>query len=151
MQRLCTLIMVSVFVLGFSLPILAETDQSIGKEEELIKKTALDYIEGWYEGSVERMERALHPDLVKRRMIVLPTGHSFMGSVSANSMVEYTRAGGGKMVPKENQKNEITILDVSGNMASAKAVSAEYVDYLHLVKTDGKWVIVNVLWEKKKN
>ena len=30
---------------------------------EAIKKTALDYGEGWYEGSAERMERALHPDL----------------------------------------------------------------------------------------
>ena len=31
-----------------------------------IRTTALDYIEGWYEGSSERMERALHPELAKR-------------------------------------------------------------------------------------
>ena len=32
-------------------------------DREAIKATALDYIEGWYEGNPERMERALHPDL----------------------------------------------------------------------------------------
>ena len=31
-----------------------------------IRQTALDYIEGWYEGNAERMERALHPELAKR-------------------------------------------------------------------------------------
>src|SRR5262249_46471729 len=31
-----------------------------------IKQTALDYIEGWYEGDAERMERAVHPELAKR-------------------------------------------------------------------------------------
>ena len=37
-----------------------------------IKQTALDYIEGWYEGSAERMERALHPELAKRIVITDP-------------------------------------------------------------------------------
>src|SRR5688572_31146080 len=31
-----------------------------------IRQAALDYIEGWYEGNAERMERALHPELAKR-------------------------------------------------------------------------------------
>ena len=30
-----------------------------------IKATALDYVEGWFEGNAERMERALHPVLAK--------------------------------------------------------------------------------------
>jgi putative lumazine-binding protein len=35
-------------------------------DADLIKQTALDYIEGWYEADAVRMERALHPDLAKR-------------------------------------------------------------------------------------
>lgn len=31
-----------------------------------IRATALDYIDGWYTGDAARMERALHPELVKR-------------------------------------------------------------------------------------
>src|SRR5262245_52406842 len=46
----------------------ATSKQSGASEADLaaIKQTALDYIEGWYEGSAERMERALHPELAKR-------------------------------------------------------------------------------------
>jgi len=35
-------------------------------ESDAIKKTALDYIEGWYAGDTARMERALHSELAKR-------------------------------------------------------------------------------------
>ena len=35
-------------------------------EHELVVQAALDYFEGWYAGDVARMDRALHPDLVKR-------------------------------------------------------------------------------------
>jgi len=31
-------------------------------------------------------------------------------------------------------------------MASAKVVSALYIDHLHLAKFEGNWKIVNVLW-----
>ena len=43
----------------------------------------------------------------------------------------------------------MTILDIFGNAASAKAIMADWIDYLQLAKVDGRWVIVNVLWEKK--
>ena len=41
----------------------------------------------------------------------------------------------------------MTILDVYGNAACVKLEMHEWVDYLQMAKLDGKWVIVNVLWE----
>ena len=41
------------------------------------------------------------------------------------------------------------MLDVFGNAAIAKVVMADWIDYLQLVRVDGRWVIVNVLWERK--
>jgi Putative lumazine-binding len=35
-------------------------------EEAGVRAAVLDYVEGWFDGNAERMERALHPDLVKR-------------------------------------------------------------------------------------
>src|SRR5690242_18620326 len=35
-------------------------------QHEAIRRTALDYIDGWYTGDAERMRRSLHPDLAKR-------------------------------------------------------------------------------------
>jgi hypothetical protein len=115
-----------------------------------IKQTALDYIEGWYEGNAERMERALHPDLAKRIVQTDPkSGRSRLGQMSAMSLVQGTRAGGGKQTPKEKQLKEVTILDQYENAASVKIVASDWIDYLHVAKSNGRWVIVNVLWELK--
>ena len=119
-------------------------------DADLIKQTALDYIEGWYEGNTERMERALHPELAKRIVRTdRASGRSGLGQMSAMSLVQGTRAGGGKNTPKEKQQKDVTVLDVFGNAASAKVIASEWVDYLHLAKWNGRWVIVNVLWELK--
>lgn len=114
-----------------------------------IKQTALDYIEGWYEGNAERMERALHPELAKRIVRSNPQGNSRLDQMSAMTLVLGTRRGGGKSTPAEKQQKDVTILDVFENAASVKVVASEWVDYLHMAKFNGKWVIVNVLWELK--
>ncbi|HJU54578.1 MAG TPA: nuclear transport factor 2 family protein [Pyrinomonadaceae bacterium] len=114
-----------------------------------IKQAALDYIEGWYEGNAERMERALHPELAKRIVRTSKEGWSSLGQMSAMSLVQGTRRGGGKETPKEKQQKDVTILDVFENAASVKVVASDWVDYLHMAKSNGRWVIVNVLWELK--
>jgi hypothetical protein len=118
-------------------------------DADLIKQTALDYIEGWYEGNAERMERALHPELAKRIVRTDDRGRYSLGQMGAMTLVQYTRMGGGKDTPKDKQQKDVTVLDIFGNAASAKVVAAEWVDYLQLAKWNGRWVIVNVLWELK--
>jgi len=65
------------------------------------------------------------------------------------TLVRGTRSGGGKNTPKERQQKDVTILDVYENAASVKIVASDWVDYLHVAKANGRWVIVNVLWELK--
>lgn len=115
-----------------------------------IKQAALDYIEGWYEGNSERMERALHPDLAKRIVRTdAKSGLSRLEQMSAMGLVQGVRAGYGKQTPKEKQQKDVTILDVYENAASVKIVASDWIDYLHLARWNGRWVIVNVLWELK--
>jgi len=118
-------------------------------DSDLIKQTALDYIEGWYEGNAERMERALHPELAKRIVRKDDRGRYSLGQMGAMTLVGYTRMGGGKDTPKEKQQKDVTVLDIFGNAACAKVIASEWVDYLQLAKWNGRWVIVNVLWELK--
>ena len=119
-------------------------------DKTAIRQTALDYIEGWYEGNAERMERALHPELAKRIAHINPQNKwSRLDQMSALSLVQGTRRGGGKDTPKERQQKDVTILDVFENAASVKIVASDWVDYLHMARWNGRWVIVNVLWELK--
>lgn len=112
-----------------------------------IRATALDYIEGWYEGNGERMERAVHPDLAKRIINTDPRGRSMLGHQSAMTLVQNTRRGGGKDTPAAQQRKDVRILDIFGNTASVRVDASSLVDYLHIAKWNGRWVIVNVLWE----
>lgn len=115
-----------------------------------IRAAALDYAEGWYEGNAERMARALHPELVKRIVVRdTTTGKSMVQGMGASVLVNSTRHGYGKETPRQRQQKDVTILDIFGNAACAKAVMADWVDYMQLGKVDGRWLIVNVLWERK--
>lgn len=127
----------------------AVSAQTIDTDREAIRQTALDYIEGWYEGNPDRMERALHPDLAKRIVRTNPQGQSILQQMSAMGLVQGVKRGGGKQTPKERQQKDVTILDVFENAASVKIVASDWVDYLHIAKFNGRWLIVNVLWEMK--
>jgi CubicO group peptidase (beta-lactamase class C family) len=113
-----------------------------------IRNTALDYIEGWYSGDGPRMERALHPDLAKRIVTTDSTGQSRLSHTGALALVQSTRRGGGSAISPPERRQEVTILDIYGGAASVRIRASSWVDYLHLAKFNGRWVIVNVLWER---
>jgi hypothetical protein len=126
------------------------TQAQSSADSAAILATALDYVEGWYEGNAERMARALHPELVKRIAVQdSATGKTMVQGMGASVLVNSARHGYGKETPKQRQQKDVTIFDVFGNAASAKAVMADWIDYMQLARVDGRWVIVNVLWERK--
>jgi hypothetical protein len=119
-------------------------------DSSAIRATALDYVEGWYEGSGERMARAVHPELVKRIVVSdTATKRSVIQNMGATALVNGARHGWGKETPADRRQKDVTILDIYGNAASVKAVMADWIDYLQVARVDGRWVIVNVLWERK--
>lgn len=134
------------FLICLSLmPAFAQTDA----DREAIRRTALNYAEGWYEGNAEKMESALHVDLAKRIARTNDKNQTRLDHMTAMALVQGTRTGFGKQTPKEEQQKDVTILDVVGGAATLKLEMRDWVDYLHIAKTNGKWLIVNVLWETK--
>ncbi|MCG3163005.1 MAG: hypothetical protein JMDDDDMK_04378 [Acidobacteria bacterium] len=124
----------------------AQTDA----DREAIKQTALDYIEGFYNGDAARMERSLHPDLAKRIVRTNPgTGQSVLNHMTAAQLIQAARTMESRPTPKDKQRKDVTILDLYENAASVKIVANDWIDYLHEAKFDGRWVIINVLWEMK--
>ena len=136
---------VALLVLCSSTMALAQTDA----DRDAIKRTALNYAEGWYEGDAAKMESALSPDLAKRIVRTNAQGQSGLGQMTAMTLVQGTRGGSGKETPKEQQQKDVTILDVFGSAATVKLEMRDWIDYMHIGKMNGKWVIINVLWETK--
>jgi hypothetical protein len=139
----------AIFSLALFQVVSAQSPTTAVSDEIAIKQTAMDYIEGWYDGDATRMERALHPELAKRMVSLDSRGHNRLNQMSAMTLVQSTRAGGGKNTPKDQQQKDTTILDQFNNAAVVKIVASGWIDYLEEVKFDGQWKIVNVLWELK--
>ena len=142
-----TFSLIAMFLLAATAAV-AQTGPS--DERAAITKTALNYIEGWYEGNAGRMESALHPELAKRMIYTDPkSGRSQFNHMGAMALVQGTKRGGGTQTPKEKQLKEVTILDRFNNAAVVKIVASDWIDYLQVAKFNGEWKIINVLWELK--
>jgi hypothetical protein len=111
-----------------------------GADHELVVQAVRDYFEGWYDGDVERMERALHDDLVKR-------GPSLAVTTKAR-MLELTGQGEGA-ADGVDRRLEIRVEDLHGSIANVTVESAVYQEYVQLARTDAGWKIVNTLWQER--
>lgn len=116
-----------------------------------IKQVALDYIESQHKPNPAQMERALHPGMVKRTFWKdKATGKDYVRETTTESMVllaeSYNKKG--DKFPS-SPKKDVILLDVSERTASVKLIADEWIDYMHIVKINGNWKIVNVLWQYK--
>jgi hypothetical protein len=116
-------------------------------ERAAIERTVLDYFEGWFGGDPVRMERALHPDLVKRSLQRDASGRGTLRTISAEAMIEATARGEGKNESPADLRIEIEVEDLLGELANVTVRSAVYTEYLHLARTSNGWKIVNDVWQ----
>jgi hypothetical protein len=136
-----------MIVLALSLTqLFGQSAADVKSDSNAIKATGLDYGDGFYSGAAERMERALHPDLNKVVLVKLPqTGKTALQYSTFSGLIELTRAKVGYL-EEGKRKAEVSVLVEKEDVASAKLNSAMYNDFLQMVKIDGQWKIVNVLW-----
>src|SRR3954469_15331678 len=111
--------LVAVLVAALVLAPLSVSSGQGQADSAAIRQTALDYIQGWYEGDGARMERALHPELAKRIVRSDTLGNFRIDQQSAMTLVQGTRAGYGKDTPKADRHDDVRILDIYRNAASA--------------------------------
>ena len=112
--------------------------------EKAIVNAVLDYFEGWFDGDVARMERALHPGLAKRS---LEQDGRTLNETTASWMIDATARAVGRERDPGDRRIEVEVEDVHGTIANATVRSAVYREYVQLVLTPEGWKIVNALWE----
>jgi Putative lumazine-binding len=117
-----------------------------------IKKAALAYIESQHKPDPKLMESTLHPRVVKRSVFKNKLSkRDYVSQYSAENLVilaETYNVKGDKF--PTNPKKEVKFLDVSPLTASVKLIADEWIDYMHIVKVNGEWKIINVLWQYNK-
>jgi hypothetical protein len=118
------------------------------RDEGAVRDVARAYLESWLDGDPERMRGALHPMLAKRGLDYgADSAPTTVHHLDTEYMVESAARGPRRQFARTC---EITILDLADNVASVKVVSEPFIDYLHLVKLDGNWSILNALYEDRQ-
>ena len=131
-----------VLPLNFINAATAQPDRA-SDDKAAIRATITDYIEGYYLNDAARMERSLHPDYLKHT-INGSNGELNITDKTGMEMVQEVR-NKEKVTPVSERKEEITILDIDGDVASVKLVATRWIDYMTLSKENGEWKILSVV------
>jgi hypothetical protein len=130
---------------------LTAQDSSTTKQDAVaVERAAYDYADGYLSGAAERMARAVHPAIVKRGLVSRPGSGLFLSPMNAETLVELTGQKAADPTPADKRGLSFAVLDLRADVASAKVFTSAFNDYLHLVKQDGTWHLVNVLWSPPK-
>jgi hypothetical protein len=120
-----------------------------GSDEEGIRRAALDYLEGFYEGDSTKTVRSVRPEVTKYGFFRSSAEGEFEGTAMPFSdMIGFVNRvrDSGRTRPATDPK-EVEILDVQSQTAVAKVTAYWGTDYLHLAKYDGRWMILHVIWQ----
>jgi hypothetical protein len=119
---------------------------AVAEGEDAVRSVVMDYVEGWFGGDAGRMERALHPELVKRCRGIEGDNPDVLETLSAWDMIDATANGEGRREDAADRQIEIRIDHLGGGIASAQCFCHRYVDLLHLIEMPDGWKIVNAAW-----
>src|SRR5215207_7171158 len=135
-----------VFLL-FAVPVAAQ--QEANADREAVRQAVLDYVEGIYNVQPERIERSVSPNLAKLGFYRPPAETAYRpGSAMAyQQLVEIAKTYNKEGKLRKDAPKEIEIYSVLDQTATVKLTAEWGIDFMHLAKMDGKWMIVNVLWQ----
>ncbi|HEV8265604.1 MAG TPA: nuclear transport factor 2 family protein [Gemmatimonadales bacterium] len=118
-------------------------------DREAVRRAALDYLEGFYEGDSAKLVRSVRPDARKIGYFTRRGASTYQAEeMSYAAMIEYANnfRRSGRTTPATAPR-EVIVGEVNDQTATAKVVAWWGIDYLQLARYDGKWMIVNVMWQ----
>ena len=127
--------------LSTNLATLAQETQVPSNDKSAVRATVTNYIEAYYTGDARRMEQTLHPHYLKHMI----HGEIPMREKTAAQMVEEVRSHGVPDISQAQRTEQVSVLDVAGDIASAKLVTPGWVDYVTLTKSGGDWKILSIV------
>ncbi|MBC7843373.1 MAG: nuclear transport factor 2 family protein [Gemmatimonadaceae bacterium] len=114
-----------------------------------VRRAALDYLEGFYEGDTVKLIRSVRPDVSKYGFDLPRNSATYVGeTMKWDEFLSYARRikAGGRATPATAPK-EVLLLDVQDQTAAVKVTAWWGTDYLLLGRYDGRWMISHVLWQ----
>ena len=142
------LLLIAALILA--VPVLMGTNTAADEaDREAVREAVLDYVEGIYNVEPDRIKRSVAPDLAKVGYWRAKESTEYgEGRMTYEQLVELAGKWNSQgRVDAETAPKEIEIYDIMDMTATVKLSASWGIDYMHLAKIDGKWMIKNVLWQ----
>ena len=136
---------IAVAMLAFASP--AVSQKAANPAQEAVRQVGLDYVEGIYNVQPERIERSVHPSLVKRGFYKKDASTPYTEMpMTYDQLVNLARTWN-KEGKRDTKVKKVEVLDMLDQTAVVKVTAAWGVDYMLVGKYDGKWKISQILWQ----
>jgi hypothetical protein len=140
-----TLALVALSLTATAVPAQSAADQAA------VKRAAMDYIEGFYEGDTAKLVRSLWTEMRKYGYYQQP-GAAYSGSaMTYAAALQFARdVKAGRRTTPANATKEVVVYEVLDQTASVKINAYWGSDYMLLARQDGRWMITHILWQGPK-
>ncbi|HVG16488.1 MAG TPA: nuclear transport factor 2 family protein [Chitinophagaceae bacterium] len=116
-------------------------------EKAAIEKAIMNYVNAFYEADTIKAYESIANDLAKRGYYTTKEGKIAEAKMSFEQLVKLAQRWKGTQNITAETPRKITVFDILDKIASAKVEAKWGIDYFHLAKVNGKWMIINVLWQ----
>ena len=111
-----------------------------------VEAAVLNYVEAFYEADTAKAYESVSRNLAKRGYYTRE-GSIMEATMSFDQLVRLAKRWKQTQDITAQTPKKVTVFDVLDKIASAKVEAKWGVDYFHLAKINGKWMIQNVLWQ----
>jgi hypothetical protein len=129
-------------------PVVASQTGAKSPDRAAVEAAALDYVEGLYNADPSRIERSVHQQLTKRGFwrdsATAPWGPQL--TMTYEQLIALSKKWNADKKQDISIKR-VDVYEVLDQTASAKITAQWGIDYLHLAKYDGRWKIINIVWQ----
>ena len=117
-------------------------------EIQLVRRAALDYLEGFYEGDTTKLVRSVSPTVVKYGYFVKRGESAYSGEpMPFAEFMSYANSVRANKRQQRRRRQKSGVYEVLDQTAAVKVTAWWGSDYLHLAKEDGRWMIKHVMWQ----
>jgi len=111
-----------------------------------IEAAIRNYVDAFYEADTTKAYESISRNLAKRGYY--QRGEAVMeATMSFEQLVKLAHRWKQTQEITAETPRKITVFDVLDKIASAKVEAKWGIDYFHLARINGKWMIMNVLWQ----
>lgn len=138
-----------LILMAMTLALTVTAQAGAGADAEGIEEAVLNYANSIYDMKPELVDKSVSPKLQKLGYMPAQDGsgleESWMTFQELRDLAGHLNKDG-MFDPKTSPRN-VTILENTDMIANVKLEAAWGIDYIHLTKASGKWMIINVIWE----